>query len=1168
MSWLEKISVNTHYTRSTHLERDASSVDVIASYIPTTRALRVIKSIGDTLNAESLPRAWALTGPYGSGKSSFAVFLSHLLGGNPHTAQIAQNVLEESDARLAQRFKANVSAKGHCKILLTGSPEPLGLRLLQAIRKGAFEYWERGRGRRPTIIAMIEQAISSEDVSTSQIVELLNSLQRAVANSGGSGLLIVIDELGKFLEYEARHYGANDIYLLQAIAELACSEGAVPLQCVVLMHQSFEQYARGLGESSKAEWQKVQGRFESVPFLESTEQTLRIIRATLSRRLDKNTENRISKLTATIAETLAKAKALPGSMEKDAAAELFAGCYPLHPITLLLLPVLCQRVAQSERTLFSYLGSQEVHGFRDSLSNLEANNSLPWVMPWEIYEYFIQNQPIAVADHFTHRKWAEVVTAVERLDDAAGHEENLLKTIGLLNIIGAQGGFKASIDILDTCYLEQQEKIAHQSTSKALKQLQEMSLVTFRKFNGEYRVWQGSDFDIEAELQRELHQLAYLELADVLNERKVLPPVVARRHTISTGTLRYFTPMFVDKKVLKKLDHCSDVSRILIFLAETKEDEKQYLSEAKLHSGGLALSMIYPNGAEVRLTVTEVIALERIQRNSSELSHDPVGQRELKDRLHAARFMEGELLKAILDGLGGSRWFYGQQELNICNKRALQVELSKVSGDIYCQAPLIRNEMINRDKLSSSAAAGRNRLFEAMLEHEIDPDLEIEKYPAEKAIYKSALQASGLHVFQNNKWQFSVPPNDDPCRVKPAWDAMDIFFNRSELHALPVLELFEELKRPPYGLKDGLVPVLFIAAYLVNQHELALYEEGSFVPALNPENLARLLKNPDTFSIQCFRLSGMRVSVYEKYIEIITGEKKQKKNLLAVARPLAKFLGGLPEYTKRTKTLSPKAIAVREAYFKSKSPADLLFSDLPVACGCPAFKSDKGSQGLAEKFSKAFVKVLRELKNAYPTLLRNIQDKLTLAFPDCEASDLGQLRQNIRGRCLGLDKFTIDAEGLKAFILRLCDVHGDDQQWLEGLGTFLGRKPPTKWRDEDVQFVDFRLAELSQRLLDLEGLRFVYAKNKDLADPTFEAILLRIVRQNVHELSYVVPITETEKELGRRVMPSILEELEKLPSEHQQLALLTELVDGVLEQLHGKSSSSASASKKRREVNE
>ena len=92
----------------------------------------------------------------------------------------------------------------------------------------------------------------------------------------GKGLLIVIDELGKFLEYAARHEN-EDIFLLQGLAEHAHQATHGKLLLFVLLHQSFEQYGRNLGSQLKNEWAKIQGRYQTMPFVETIEQSLHIM---------------------------------------------------------------------------------------------------------------------------------------------------------------------------------------------------------------------------------------------------------------------------------------------------------------------------------------------------------------------------------------------------------------------------------------------------------------------------------------------------------------------------------------------------------------------------------------------------------------------------------------------------------------------------------------------------------------------------------------------------------------------------------------------------------------------------------------------------------------------------------------------------------------------------
>ena len=115
----------------------------------------------------------------------------------------------------------------------------------------------------------------------------------------------------------------------------------------------------------------------------------------------------------------------------------------------------CQKVAQNERTLFSYLGSQESFGLNKLLEEFNTIDDV--IYPHHVYDYFITNQPAVLGDHMTHRRWAEVVTAIERLGDAPLEQIEFLKTIGLFNIIGVQGGIKASKELLATLFVSDKD---------------------------------------------------------------------------------------------------------------------------------------------------------------------------------------------------------------------------------------------------------------------------------------------------------------------------------------------------------------------------------------------------------------------------------------------------------------------------------------------------------------------------------------------------------------------------------------------------------------------------------------------------------------------------------------------------------------------------------------
>ena len=50
-----------------------------------------------------------------------------------------------------------------------------------------------------------------------------------------------------------------------------------PLCFMTLQHMAFDDYVRGASALQRREWGKVQGRFEDISFVESAEQSLRLV---------------------------------------------------------------------------------------------------------------------------------------------------------------------------------------------------------------------------------------------------------------------------------------------------------------------------------------------------------------------------------------------------------------------------------------------------------------------------------------------------------------------------------------------------------------------------------------------------------------------------------------------------------------------------------------------------------------------------------------------------------------------------------------------------------------------------------------------------------------------------------------------------------------------------
>ncbi|HYC48082.1 MAG TPA: hypothetical protein VED01_21625 [Burkholderiales bacterium] len=950
-------------------------------------------------------------------------------------------------------------------------------------------------------------------------------MQIALQRADGAGLFLIIDEVGKFLEYEMRQRRSDDAFLLQLLAEQACAPSAVPLQLMLLMHQSFEVYAKGNTENLRKDWHKLKGRFETIPFLETAEQTLRVVAAAITHDFPQSAAASVRRISKRIASELFDIGALPASLDVATASSLFERCYPLHPVTLLLLPTLCQKIAQNERTLFSYLGSSEPSGFLATLAGKQFGRELPWIRPYELYDYFVTNQSGLLADHATHRRWAEVMAASERLGDAPAREHEMLKTIGILNIVGAQGGLKASARLLSLLQPEAVDK----ASVIAIDCLQKKSLITFRKFNGEYRVWQGSDFDLDAAVETELQQLAETSIAAVLSGGDGLRPVIARRYSIEDGTVIYLAPTFCERP--QELSMTTPLEPTIVYcLAENAHDAKEFAVQAQSQRDPRILYAIVADAEKLRSAVLNVRALERVERNHPELGNDAVALRELNDRMLSCKRIEDEVLLSALDEPDTLKWYWKGQLQLVSHKRLLQVLMSSALDEIFHAAPHIRTELLNRDKPSATAVAARNKLLMAMLSAGDQADLGIEKFPAEKAIYRSVLLATGLHRNVHSQWRFVAPDaiSGARSRILHVWRAIESFVDSTELRARPVGELFELLRKAPFGIRDGVMPVLFVSAYLAHEDDIAIYEAGHYVPFVTYETIEKIIKTPAAFALQRFKVAGLRREIFQRYASLVLGAPADSPTLLGIVKPLARLMLGLPDYTKKTASVSQHARAVRDLFFAAKSPTDLLFVDLPNACGCLSLKDSNVVAADVDLFSKRLSDVLLELRVAYHVLLQQIERNLKDAFSVDRTVTLHELRTRLRGRYDGLEKYTIDVQGLRAFIGRLADPHGDEVQWLTSIGSFLGRKPPEKWTDDDVRAAEYRLVDLSKRLRDLERLRLVSEDRKRESGGHAEVLLMKTIKTGEGEKEVFVCLDASKKsavDATKERMQSLLNEL-------------------------------------------
>jgi len=1086
----ELFSVSGRFRRSVHLERDTLAPDALSGYRITPVALKTLRRVLWGVSADAGTRAWSLTGPYGSGKSSFAIFLAALFGAEDATGKRprrqARQLLRDAGDSVSKEFLGETGKRrlpALFPVLITGERASLAQILLRGLDAGLKNI--RGKkGRHKRIVALQKKVtrLLSEEVPTSAVVAVYDEANRSLIDTRTArGLLVVVDEAGKTLEYAAQNPAGTDVLLLQELAELAARSGETPFVFVTVFHQSFAGYGARLGPTQRNEWEKVQGRFEDVAFVEGWEQTLRLLGEALVQckvepGLVRKAERRVSKAFRNVAP--------PTILEPKKTEALLQNCLPLHPyVALLLGPLFRTGVFQNERSLFAFLASQEPSGLQDFIASQYAAGDVIPLFPvarlFDYVDYVLQSRVSFSRPHAL--RTAEV--ALQRVPDTAGPlGAVIVKSIALITWLGEKVGLRADLATLQ----ESVPQASRKAIEKCLGQLSKASIVTFRKFRSSYVIWEGSDIaidDLISDARRV--SLSNEQAAAMLNTISPLDPIVARRHLFTKGTLRYFEVRFIAAKELEGAlgsdDFGDEDGHINIVIYESTDEKNAVvgLIEDRLRVEAAhpwpVLSVLPTSPLVLHTLLSEYAALEKLIKDEPRLPHDPVAKREVDARKRGVETLLQQEVQTLLGHSSRkcSTWYYRGVELVVEDARALTSILSNICDKVFGQGPVIHNELVNRSVLSSSAASARRNLLAAMV---VNPDVEafgITGFPPEMSMYLTLFAGPHrLHGKLKGTWTLLEPAKTSSIgSIGPAWHCIQDYLSSRSGERFPLEELYDLLKSPPYGIKLGVIPILVLHFLTIRGESFALYENDAFIPSVTTAVIERLLKSPKNFHAQWYPLTDARLDVLcalGQALRIKPRSGKTAPSVLQVVKKLVRTTVELPKYSQLTRRLGEDALSLRLALSQAKEPAPLVFRQLPEALGMSVFHSEDTKAKGAKKFARRVASALVELESCYSGLLKHIEQSIAGEFGLADLSG-DALKNELGGRGARLFPHANDPK-LRAFLLRLVDADMPLEEWLVSIGTLFAKKPPEHWSDPDSDRYTKELVSVRHSFQELEAL--------------------------------------------------------------------------------------------------
>jgi hypothetical protein len=1116
MKLANAIEIKSRFSSSINLERDTAKGS-LSGYIPTGRALDVVRRLAHGVADSSLGRSISITGPHGGGKSSLAVFIDCLV--SPRSSKEykdAIQLLKEFDAELANYWiesskKLTSSSAGFYKAVATANREPIIVSLLRALQRAT----EEKTGPNSALHRKINALDIEGDIDPHTILSLVKELASV------KPIIFVVDEFGKNLEAYVDSPAKGDPYILQALSELGQGSEALPIFIITLQHLSFDEYVQGTTVAQRREWAKIQGRFQDIPFIESALQSRRLVASVFTQK-DSSIKIRYKKW-------LEAHKALidESGLGDIAKSSDTLSAFPLDPLTLAVLPPLCSRYGQNERTLFSFLASKEKSSVASYMVEKEFSKTgeLEFVGLDRVYDYFLESASTLLSTSTTASRWLEIETRIRDAQGLTVEEMKVLKSIGILNLISSGGALRATKSVLKLTLADTTLSFAQleKKANRILEKLEHKGLVVYRAFADEFRIWQGSDFDLRAAVEIARKSISQTPLHKLLNEVSGLGPVVAARVSQDKGVLRVFSQVFADlskdTSFITQIDE--HIDGVVVFSTSADSDLKNL--DFELFKKPIVV--LIPQDLELLHDIAlEVTAIHQVLNQSTEQGLDWVARKELIERFVVVKQKLQEVTSTAW--LSSSQWFCVAPKFQkLDSAKGLSSALSAVTDLVYSRTPRVSNEMIARRELTSQGAKARRTLLDSIRTSSNEEAFGITGFGPDRAIYEAVFRSTGLHAYtKSGGWQIKRPT--DPLWAE-IWDVINNSIDGATKERVSISEIQNHLARAPYGLKDGVLPLLSFAVLTSRRNDLAIYEHGSLILDLDDAVLERLAKNPANFTLRNYAAKSKSRSIYLNEIVNAFGisNADTEDTFIQIVKALYREMYSLNPYAKNTKAaLSTESVRIRQAFLTALEPDRLLFEQIPQIIGfSPIYPETKLTASEASSAAKSIAKYFRELKSSYPRLLEVIRK--SIAEATSTNSELVSMRKQLQGQAANLEGRVLD-KSLHSFVVAIQRDELSNQEWLENLAMVtLGGTPARSWNDEDINLFSVKIYEISGALKRLQALLYDrLSKN----ETPFEAIRITLTHPDGSEEVDVVSITEQEKHQIAGVMSVVTEQLESM----------------------------------------
>lgn len=1166
------IELNKNFQKSVNLQMDLMDKGKGECYIPTRASIYVLKLLLKKVAESQVNHASLLIGPYGKGKSHLLLVLLQILMGNLELFK----KLTEFDKSLEEFFMCLENGR-YLPVIISTTNDDINQAFLMALSDAlnrcgiqeiipntyyseALKVIHEWRENFPQAFDCFENILEEEEYSVEQILNGLESYNRSILDTfskayqkvtfgtrfnplisaevteiytsvidklceqyGYQGMYIVFDEFSKYVEGHSEETFSRDMAVLQKVCEM--TERSSNRICLTLIaHKNIRSYGDDLPKSVRNAFRGIEGRLEEILFVSSAQNSFELIQNAIVQKKGFETYYKRNDYSKESYEKIPIYKKL-FAQQKVFTEIVGKGCYPLLPAVAYLLLVVSEKVAQNERTVFTFLTNDEPNGLYRLLKN-----GIEKVTASHIYDYFENDFRENTKDILTHNEWLKADYALEQTD--IPEEKILIKTVAIIAIVNR---FDEIAPDKRTLYLA--SGIKKELFKQALSELENNEVLAIRK-NSLYSFKANMGVDLNREIRYIVDvELSRFDLCKELQENSGLDYLIPKKYNQESAMTRFFRYVYMTADSFLALAGSSYLETygfadgyILIVLKGKEIEREQLIEHSKLMNCDTIVTIYVDEDITCIDNLKRLIAVRRLLNNTEFTENNQILVQELKlYETDMVGEVEDYVQNRLLPTNGSSLVIYKDKvRAPFSNIKEFNRYISDICSVVFCKPVMINNELVNRKELSPPYARARKIIVNKFLKGE-----SLEQYKKgtnqEATLFRVAYLHTGL---------------TDECEKSAAMESVlsevQNFFSSCEGKRRSFEIICNQLKGAPYGLRDGVLPIILSYVFKGLQGDMPVIYQGSQqLENIDAEYLQSIVESPEKYELYVERGTEEKRRYISTLFEIMgeteNGELTPMQKVSYLLGVIQKWYRSLPQSSRNHVEMSVEAWGSHwkglKIYLRKLdlSPYEFVFHNIPSAFDVDTY----------EDAAKEFRQYKEVLDRHETVLKRLVADKTREVFHGKSTDGLNKILNVWYGQQSEKAKNHVLSTRMNSFMSYLSNLSTHDEgEIADSLAKII----------LDVYIGDWKEDFLIQYEKELILVKNEIQSIKDTEREGEESSVIRITSSSGQVIEkYYSQVEESAGYFLKNSLENVLAEFDNVET-NQKVSVLVELLTNLMKQ--------------------